>query len=102
MIGKAEEEAAVVEDAVVFVVVVRRVSLVHVDVVHAVLRAELGVDTGCDRRVVPVRSEREQLAAAGLQLVELRLTTSCRSSSSPGPVGGSAIPVGQSKSGARE
>jgi hypothetical protein len=42
-----------------------------VSAVHPVLGAELGVDAGARRRIVEVRSEREQLAAAGLERVEL-------------------------------
>ncbi len=49
----------------------RRVALVHVDVVHPVLGAELLVDREFRRRVVEVRAPREQLTAAGLQIVEL-------------------------------
>ena len=50
---------------------VRGIPLVHVNVVHPVLGAELDVDPGLWRRIVEVGPEHEQLAAGGLERAEM-------------------------------
>ena len=102
MIGKPQDQAAVVEHAVVLVVLMRRVALIHVDVVHAVLGPELRIDARLRCGIVEVRAEREQLAAACLQIVQLTAHHVLQIVVSARALGGSAMPASSSKSGARE
>src|SRR5215510_4234208 len=49
----------------------RRVPLVHVDIVHPVFGAELGVDSRLRGRVVEVGTEREQFPTGDLEVLQL-------------------------------
>src|SRR5262245_43004534 len=48
-----------------------RVPLVHVDIVHPVFGAELGVDARLRGRVVEVGTEREQFPTGDLEVLQL-------------------------------
>src|SRR5262245_34981888 len=71
VVREVEDQPAVIKDTVVLVVVMRRVPLIHMDIVHPVSGAELGVDPWLRSRVVEVGTEREQFPTGDLEVLQL-------------------------------
>src|SRR5262245_29715412 len=71
VVREVENQPAVIKDTVVLVVFMRRVPLIHVDIVHPVFGAELGVDPRLWGRVVEVGTEREHFPTGDLEVLQL-------------------------------
>src|SRR5439155_10501464 len=71
VVREVEDQPAVIKDTIVLVVFMRRVPLIHVDIVHAVCGAELGVDPWLRGRVVEVGPEREYVPTGDLEVLQL-------------------------------